>query len=628
MPIMPLTPFARLVATFQQLEGTARRLEMFALLADLFREAGDDEIDKIIYFIQGDLLPAFHGVDLGLSDKLLLRAIAKTYDIAPELVAAEYRRIGDIGATVAQYATGTGAAQSVGEIYDAITAIATMSGEGSVERKIDAVCDLFRASSPPEAKYIARFIAGKLRLGVGDATVLSALARFLSERLLRPIVIERRGFGIDEADVLAALAPPLTHLLLPLFERAYHITSDLGLIAKVACQEGASGLRNLSVRVGYPIRPALCERATSAAEIVERLGRCAVEVKYDGFRCQAHKSKDGATLFSRNQERTTTMFPEIVAAVEEMFGVREAILEGEVLAFDPTTGAPLPFQITSQRKRKHGVDAMARDLPLRFFIFDLLALNGEDWTGRPYADRRAKVAALLAERTTPDPTLTLAEAMETADAADIEDFFESALARGFEGIVAKRLDAPYAAGARNFNWIKLKRSGGSGGLADTLDLCIVGYFVGQGHRAKFGIGTILAAAYDPAQDRFFTVSKIGSGFSEAELVRLKEMLDEAASPECSPQVCSEIIPDVWVHPKYVVAVTADEITRSKIHTAGSAPGDTLRAADDIDGDTSGYALRFPRVLGFIREDKSARDATTVEEVVALFQKQPGPSGKG
>jgi len=607
-----MIPFSRLVATFQQLEGTTRRLEMFALLADLFRRAEDDEIDKIIYLTQGDLLPPFHGVDLGLSDKLLIRAIAKTYGIAPESVAAEYRRIGDIGATVKQYATGVGESRCVGEIYKAIATIATLSGEGSIEKKIDAVCDLFRASSPLEAKYIARFIAGKLRLGVGDATVLAALARFLAERLLRPI--ERLWLGFDEEAVLAALAPPLSNLLLPLFERAYHITSDLGLIAKVSCHGGAAGLRTLSVRIGYPIRPALCERATSPEEIVARMGRCAVEVKYDGFRCQAHKSKEGATLFSRNQERMTAMFPEIVAAVERMFGAREAILEGEVLAFDPATGAPLPFQITSQRKRKHGVDAMARDLPLRFFIFDLLALDGEDWTGRPYADRREAIARLLDERAVPDATLMLAESMTTADVTDVEAFFASALTRGFEGIVAKRLDAPYTAGARNFNWIKLKRTGA---LADTLDLCIVGYFAGQGHRAQFGIGTILAAAYDPAQDRFFTISKIGSGFSEAEWVRLKAMLDEAALPECPPQVCSEVIPDVWVRPKYVVAVTADEITRSSIHTAGEK-----KASEDTSAEPhAGYALRFPRVLGFVREDKSPRDATTVAEVVALFQEQ-------
>jgi DNA ligase-1 len=265
--------------------------------------------------------------------------------------------------------------------------------------------------------------------------------------------------------------------------------------------------------------------------------------------------------------------------------------------------------MTSQRKRKHGVEQMAQSLPLKFFIFDLLFLNGEDWTGRPYAERRAKIVEIVRA----DTVLTVAEAIQTERPADVEAFFDAAVGRGLEGIVAKRLDAPYAAGARNFNWIKLKRSYR---LADSLDLCIVGYWAGQGQRAAFGIGTILGAVYNPANDRFYTVSKIGSGFSEDELVRLKTMLDEAASPECPPQVCSEIVPDVWVHPKYVVAVTADEITRSQIHSAGSAP-----EVDPLSPDTAGYALRFPRVQGFVREDKNARDATTVDEVIALFQKQ-------
>jgi len=598
-----MIPFLRLVSVFERLSATSKRLEMFDLLADLFRNAEADEIGQIVYFTQGDLLPAFHGVTLGLSEKYLLRALAQAVGRAPEALNADYREMGDIGTVAEKYLAGQGANCSVSAVYDAIFHLTTLSGEGSVEQKIEAVCALFLSHSALEAKYIARFIAGKLRLGVGDSTLLEALARFLSERLLRPVVAERRGWGLDATAVLPALVLSLSHLLLPILERAYHITSDLGLIAKMACQEGVAGLQALAVRIGYPIRPALCERATSSDEIISRLGRCAVEVKYDGFRCQMHKSMHAVTLFSRNQEQTTAMFPEIVEAALRCFPHREAILEGEALAFNEETGALLPFQITSQRKRKHGVAHLAQSLTLKFFVFDLLSLDGEDWTGRPYAERRAKMEEIVGA----DAVMTVAEAIQTDQPAEVEAFFSAAVGRGLEGIVAKRLDAPYAAGARNFNWIKLKRSYH---LADSLDLCIVGYWAGQGQRATFGIGTVLGAVYDPERDRFFTVSKIGSGFSEDDLVRLKAMLDAAASPECPPQVCSEIVPDVWVHPKYVVAVTADEITRSSVHMAG-------RQGQDL-----GYALRFPRGIA-LREDKGPYDTTTLNEVITLFQKQQG-----
>ncbi len=593
--------FLALVHCFERLSATSKRLEMFDLFSDLLRDAEANEIGRIIYFTQGELLPAFHGITLGLSEKYLLRVLAQTTGVAPETLGADYREMGDIGSVAEKHLAGWGAGRSVGAVYDAIFHLATLSGAGSVERKIETVSDLFRSHSALEAKYIARFIAGKLRLGVGDATILSALARFLAERLLRPVVAQHRGWSLDEAAVLSALVLPLSHLLLPMLERAYHITSDLGLIAMVACQEGVAGLQNCAVRIGYPIRPALCERAISAGEIITRMDRCAVEVKYDGFRCQMHKSKQAVTLFSRNQERTTAMFPEIVEAALRLFPNREVILEGEALAFDEATGALLPFQITSQRKRKHDVAAMAQSLPLKFFVFDLLSLDGENWMDRPYAERRAKMTEIVQA----DPVMTIAEAIQTDRPAEVEAFFDAAVERGLEGIVAKRLDAPYAAGARNFNWIKLKRSYR---LADSLDLCIVGYWAGQGQRAAFGIGTILGAVYDPEQDRFFTVSKIGSGFSEDDLVRLKTMLDEVASPECPPQVCSEIVPDVWAHPKYVVAVTADEITRSSIHMAG-------RQGRDL-----GYALRFPRATA-LRADKGARDTTTLNEIIALFQRQ-------
>jgi len=567
--------FLNLVHHFEKLEATSKRLEMFSILSELFQQATAEEIDKIIYLAQGELLPPFHGINIGMSEKYLLRALAKAGGVDPELIAKQYRVLGDLGGLAEKVIQGDGKGLSVVEVYQRIYDIATMSGEGSVERKIDAVCALFSAVSPLEAKYVARFMAGRLRLGAGDATILEALALSKGDR----------GYRKE-------------------LDRAYNITSDLGLVAKTLYQAGEEGIRAMSVRMGYPIRPALCERLSSPEEIVAKIGRSSVEVKYDGFRCQIHKSKNDIAIFSRNQERTTPMFPEIAEACWSLFGKQEIILEGEALAFNEATGDLLPFQVTIQRKRKHGIEDMAKAFPLKFFVFDLLYLNGEDYTHHGYAERRKKLFELIKK----NPVMEVSHAIETDDPVAIQKFFDASIERGLEGIVAKRLDAPYSAGSRNFNWIKLKRSY-KGELSDSVDLVIVGYFAGKGHRAKFGIGTILSAVYDPNEDRFKTVTRIGTGFSEEELVQLKQLLDEIASPEPPNQVDSEITPDVWVHPKYVITVTADEITRSPNHTAG-------RDAEGV-----GYALRFPRVQGFIRTDKSPQDATTVSEIIDMFNLQ-------
>ena len=569
--------FSHLVSYFEQIEATTKRLQMFSILADLFHAAQTDEIDQIIYFLKGELLPPFHGVQTGMAEKYLLRAIAKAASLpaGEDTLLEQHRLHGDIGKTAEQYIPERlGEEQTVSGVYQSIYQIAMMSGEGSVDQKIESLAQTFFSLSGMEAKYVARFVAGKLRLGVGDATMIEALALSHGDRAFRGAL-----------------------------DRAYNLTSDLGLLAKMARTSGVAGVSTISVRLGYPIRPALCERAASPDEIIKRLGTCAIEIKYDGFRCQAHKKGNDVTLFSRNQERTTSMFPEIVEALKTVFEGQEIILEGEALAFNEATGESFPFQVTLQRKRKHGVLEMSQSIPLKFFIFDLFFLNGVDYTSFPYSERRKRLMALLPA----NPVIEMAEAIEVSDPEEVTRFFNDAIERGFEGIVAKRLESAYTAGARNFNWIKLKRSY-RGELTDTLDLCIVGYFLGKGARAAFGIGTILAAAYDQATGRFKTVSKIGTGFSEIELQNLKVLLDETLC-EKPPDLDSKIVPDRWVLPKYVIQVTADEITRSRYHTAG----------EDESG--TGYALRFPRVVSFLRLDKGPYDTTSVDEIISLFNQQ-------
>lgn len=571
--------FAQLVDYFERLEATTKRLEMLDILSELFRACDHGEIDKVVYLCQEQLLPPFRGVEIGMAEKLILRAIARATGASEAEVTRLNKERGDPGLVVEEllrqrktHPTGL----SVQDVYGSLLRIAETVGEGSVDRKVQMLADLFQQSSPKEARYIARFVLGRLRLGVGDPTILDALSKAVAgDRSLRPDL-----------------------------ERAYNLCSDLGLTARTLFEQGIEGIRAFRIRVGNPIRPALAERLPSPEEIVEKLGRCAVEAKLDGFRCQIHKAGDHVEIFSRNLERTTHMFPELIEAVRQQIAAQEAILEGEAVAVNEETGEIYPFQITVQRKRKHGVEEMMREYPLVLFAFDLLYADGQDYTPQPYAIRFETLSRLIR----PDGRIRLVDRIVTDDPRAIQKFFDEAVERGMEGIVAKRLDAPYQAGARGFHWIKLKRSY-KGELSDTIDVVVVGYFRGRGMRAKFGIGALLGAVYDPDSDTFKTVAKIGSGLTEEEWVRIRELLDQIRTEHRPARVESVLEPDVWVEPKYVLTVLADEITRSPVHTCGKTD------------EEPGYALRFPRVVGWIREDKGPEDATTVKEILSMFQMQ-------
>ncbi|MEJ2324101.1 MAG: ATP-dependent DNA ligase [Nitrospirota bacterium] len=567
--------FGVLAGYFERLEATTKRLEMFDILAELFARARAVDIDKIVYLTQGQLTPPFLDVETGISDKLLVRAISEASDRPTREVEGVYRETGDLGETAARLLRGSGELK-VGQVYDELMAIARTGGRGSVEAKMNLLSSLLRGVSPFEAKYVARFIVGRLRLGIGDPTVLEALALSEGDRELRKVL-----------------------------ERAYNLCSDLGLVARTLKSEGLGAVERFRIRVGYPVRMALCERLPSAEEVIKKMGKVAVEAKYDGFRCQVHKDGKRVEIFSRNLERTTPMFPEISKAASSL-GAKTAIFEGEALAFNEATGELFPFQVTMQRKRKHGVMEMAKEYPLRFFAFDLLLLEGEDLTEKPYIERRRRLEKLVASAG--GGVIEPARMFVTDDPGEIHRHFEEFVETGLEGVVAKRLDGVYAAGSRNFNWIKLKRVY-RGELSDTVDLCVVGYFRGRGARARFGLGGVLGAVYDPESDTFKTVSKVGSGFTEEEFARLKEILDKIAIDRKHPRVDSVIEADVWVEPRYVLTVYADEITRSPLHTAGR------------DESGVGYALRFPRAVEFLRTDKAAEDANTVAEIIEMERQQ-------
>jgi DNA ligase-1 len=390
-------------------------------------------------------------------------------------------------------------------------------------------------------------------------------------------------------------------------ERAYNICSDLGLVASTLVGGGLAAVERMAVRAGNPVRPMLAQRLSSPAEVLSKLGgTCAAEYKYDGIRVQAHRTTDGALeLFTRRLDRVSTQFPEVVELLDRSLGPRDAILEGEVVAFDPASGELRPFQDVMFRRRKYGIAEATKDVPVSLFCFDLLYADGDDLTRLPYLERRAR----LTQAITPSARLRLATAEQVSDEAALERVFEQAVAEGCEGLLCKSLvpTAHYQAGARGWQWIKLKRDYRTE-LTDTLDLVVVGGLAGRGRRAGM-YGVLLLAVYDPAGDRFQTICKCGTGFSDAELAALPARLAPLARDGRPGRVDSRWAADVWFEPKLVVEVLAAELTLSPHHTAGWG----LLKED------AGLALRFPRFTGRWRDDKSPTDATTVEEAVAMFR---------
>jgi DNA ligase-1 len=300
------------------------------------------------------------------------------------------------------------------------------------------------------------------------------------------------------------------------------------------------------------------------------------------------------------------MFPELVDGLVRQLKPTRAILEGEAVVYDTATGAFLPFQVTMTRKRKTKIDEMSKSHPLRLFAFDVLRLGTVNLIPKTQEERSRRLRDALAFKA--GDAVEVTETRIASAASEIDDFFADSMEKGYEGLIAKRLDAPYRPGARGYHWVKLKRAYSSK-LRDTVDLVLVGYIRGRGKRAAFGIGSLLGAVYDDKHDRFRTVAKIGSGLSDSAWREMRKRLDAASTKKKPARVESVITPDVWVEPKFVVEVLADEVTRSPFHTAGKS------------GDAPGYALRFPRMTAGVRTDKAPTDATTEREILEMYRMQ-------
>lgn len=570
--------FSELSRYFDRLEETSSRNEMVKSLSELYTKVQTDEIAAVTYLIQGRLVPFFDPTEIGMGEKLVLKAIAKAYREDEDKVLKHFNHLGDLG-LLAEGLSKLHNEQrkdlSVLDVHQALLKIATTSGSGSVEQKLTQLADLLEHLEPSSAKHLVRIPVGKMRLGVGDPTILDALSYAkVGDKSLRPVL-----------------------------EAAYNRTSDLGLIANTFWDRGEKGVAGLKLQVGKPVRPQLSERLPNPEAAVAKMGMVLLQPKYDGFRVQIHRHDDDVSIYSRNLESMSLMFPELIRAAKEL-KAKSFILDGEAIAYNSETDQYLPFQETTKRRRKHGIEEAAVALPLRAFIFDILYLDGEDLTSKTYSERLKIVDRLI----TNSETFLSTPTTETDSIEEVTKNLLEDISNGLEGVMLKKPDSPYQAGSRNFNWVKLKRHT-SGELTDTVDLVLLGYYFGKGKRTAFGAGGLLAGVYDQDKDEFVTITKIGTGLSDNEWREIHRRGDELQIDHKPAGVNSILTPSVWIRPEIVVEVMADEITRSPVHTCGKI------------GDEPGYALRFPRIVSFRDQDKKPEDATSVKEVLAMFHQQ-------
>ncbi|MEM3489293.1 MAG: ATP-dependent DNA ligase [Nitrososphaerota archaeon] len=579
--------FSKLVEYYEQLESTTKRLEMRDILIQLFNEADEKEVDKIAYLTLGILYPAYVGIELGVAEKLAIRAIKAVTGVEETKIENLLNKVGDLG-QVAEELLSHKKSQlvlfnqplTVLEVYNKLDKVARISGEGAVENKIKILSGLLAQAQPNEAKYIIRLLTGKMRLGVADMTIIDAVSALFG--------------GSKETREI--------------FERAYNISSDIGIVVREAKRAGLVGVRTIRLAIGRPARPMLAERLSSSKEILEKLGgRGLAEYKYDGERMQIHKNNGEILIFSRRQENITYQFPDVIERCRSRIRARQAIVECEAVAVDPDTGDMLPFQELMHRRRKYEIEKAAELYPVSLFFFDALLIDGDELIDRPLLERRSMLGEIIDQ----SEDMSLTRAIEVSDCETLDKYMLKAVEDGCEGVIVKDISprSVYMAGARGWLWIKYKRSYVSK-LTDTLDLVVIGAFYGKGKRSgKFG--TVLVAAYDKDADVFRSICKVGTGFKDEDLDKLTEMLKQMIIPHKPPRVDSVMEPDVWVTPRLVLEIVGDEITLSPVHTA---------AFGKINKD-AGLAIRFPRFTGRYRFDKSPEDATTVDEVIEMYKSQ-------
>lgn len=631
--------YSYLANILENISQTSSRIEITKLLADGFTELISQNLDDLvpaIYLCTGKIAPAHVGIELGVGDALLIKSIAEVSGKTPQAIKKMYQEQGDLG-TVAQTAKSSQKTLfgnlhqtktlSIQSVIAELRSIASTTGKKSIDVKSRKIKSLLISSTGIETKFIVRTLQEKLRIHLGEETVLSALAHSLAS--INPNFNKSKSTDKSKTAKSKSAGRVEMKQAETILKQAF---SELPCYEKIvdAWNNGGRTMNAIEndchVIVGIPIRPMLSKPAKSVDEVLEKFEEQTLtcEYKYDGERQQIHVATDSdgnvqIKLYSRNLENTTGKFPDMIEAVRESINslgglVESAIIDCEVVAFDPQEQKIKSFQSLSTRGRK---DIKLENIKVSvcLFVFDMLYLNGESLLHQSLEIRKQKLISSFGQvegkfyfaKELQLPTST--QKLKTRK-LEIANFLRESIEAGCEGLIIKTSVA-YEPAARTTNWTKVKKDY-LDGMGDSLDLVPIGAYFGKGKRTGV-YGGFLLACFDSETECYQTVCKIGTGFSDEQFQQFSNSLNlhKITKPKSYYSLGTlSKMPDVWFDAIQVWEVSTADLTISPIYTA----------AVGLVHPHKGIALRFPRLVR-VREDKKPEEATTSIQVAELFNKQ-------
>ncbi|KAF9996618.1 hypothetical protein BGZ79_009653 [Entomortierella chlamydospora] len=604
-------PYAALCQTFEQIEDTTKRLQILDYLVKFLISVikqSPESLLTVIYLSINKLCPEYEGLELGIGESLLMKAIAESTGREMKKIKADYAEIGDLGIIAMNSRSNQPTmfkpkALTIPHVFKTLKDIASLSGNSSQKQKVDKIKLLLVSCRNKEAKYLMRSLEGKLRIGLAERTVVVALAQaiVLSRPDIKKLSKEKLQAELEEA----ASVVKSVYSELPCYD----------LIVPALLKTDIKGLKEAcKLTPGIPLKPMLAHPTKALTDILDRFENIAFtcEYKYDGERAQIHKLDDGSMrIYSRNSENMSTKYPDVMERLGKFAkaGTNSFVLDCEAVAWDREQKCILPFQVLSTRKRK---DVKEEDIKVQvcIFAFDLLYLNGESLLREPLARRRELLTEHFNEV---DGEFAFAKSMNSTQIEDIQTFLDQSVADNCEGLMVKTLngdEASYEPSKRSRNWLKVKKDYLSG-VGDSIDLAVIGAYSGRGKRTGV-YGGYLLACYDPDREEYQSICKIGTGFSEQDLEdHYKELKEHVIPDPKSYYVLGEgNKPDVWFAPVRVWEIKCADLSVSPVY----------KAAVGIVDSTKGISLRFPRFIR-VRDDKQPENATSSEQIAEMYNDQ-------
>ena len=551
--------YSILAKTYEELEKESGKLKKVDILSNLLSKTPTELLPKVVILASGKVFPTYSELKTGVATKMMMKAISKATGISQNETVKKFKQFGDLG-LVAEDCVKSKRQKvffkktlTVQIVFNNIQKLATITGFGSQEKKLNLIAELLVSSEPVEARYIVRTILETMRIGVAEGIIRDSIAKV---------------FNVNAKTV----------------GNAWFLRADYGEIARITKEGGARGLKRVKIELGKPIIIMLGEKSPTLKEALEKYEHSILEYKYDGMRTQIHKKGDKFWIFTRRLENVTDQFPDLLKFAKEGIKVKNCIIEGEAIGFDPKTGSPIPFQQLSRRvQRKYDISIMVKKIPVRIYLFDIVYLNGKTLFDKPYSERRRKLKKSI--KVIPNK-FELSHTLITKDLKKAQKFYKASLKEKQEGLMVKNLDAKYQPGRRVGYWLKVKP------IMETLELVIVGAEWGKGKRSNW-LSSFTLACRDPDTGDFLSVGKLGTGFTDEQFQEFTKKLKGL--------IISEKGTELKTKPDFVVEVAYEEIQKSPKYEAG-------------------YALRFPR-LQKIREDRRPEDCDTIDRVVELFKSQ-------